>query len=275
LEDEAKNRFDAIQNAGKNLAQARRIWYIRTKQENWDWKRNAGAASLVTRKPVSIGKLNPVYIATNVEVYGFDLDDMKLMFFPDHVFVYQQGRYGAVSYDSLNVEFKPTRFIEDESVPQDAEVVDSTWQYVRRDGGPDRRFSNNRQIPIVLYGLLEITSPTGLNIVLHISNKSLARQFSDVFNHIRNQSFFEQPFQEEDSKEEFGLTEEFNIAPAYEILGLKHGASLKEVKTAYHRMAQMYHPDKVASLAPEFRELAENRMKEINAAYEELKKRLN
>jgi preprotein translocase subunit Sec63 len=32
----------------------------------------------------------------------------------------------------------------------------------------------------------------------------------------------------------------------------------------------MYHPDKVASLAAEFRELAEQRMKEINAAYAEL-----
>jgi DnaJ-domain-containing protein 1 len=36
-------------------------------------------------------------------------------------------------------------------------------------------------------------------------------------------------------------------------------------------MAQMYHPDKVASLAPEFQALAEQRMKEINAAYSLLK----
>jgi preprotein translocase subunit Sec63 len=35
-------------------------------------------------------------------------------------------------------------------------------------------------------------------------------------------------------------------------------------------MAQMYHPDKVAGLAPEFRELAERRMKEINTAYAKL-----
>jgi DnaJ-domain-containing protein 1 len=32
----------------------------------------------------------------------------------------------------------------------------------------------------------------------------------------------------------------------------------------------MYHPDKVAGLGPEFGELAERRMKEINAAYAEL-----
>lgn len=41
---------------------------------------------------------------------------------------------------------------------------------------------------------------------------------------------------------------------------------------AYRQMAKMYHPDRVANLAPEFIELAEERMKEINAAYEVLKR---
>jgi DnaJ-domain-containing protein 1 len=35
----------------------------------------------------------------------------------------------------------------------------------------------------------------------------------------------------------------------------------------------MYHPDKVAGLAPEFQALADRRMKEINAAYEAVKQR--
>jgi preprotein translocase subunit Sec63 len=33
----------------------------------------------------------------------------------------------------------------------------------------------------------------------------------------------------------------------------------------------MYHPDKVAGLAPEYREIAEKKMKMINAAYRRLK----
>ena len=61
-----------------------------------------------------------------------------------------------------------------------------------------------------------------------------------------------------------------DIEAAYKILGLSPGASPQEIKTAYHHAAQMYHPDKVAGLAPEFRELADSKMKEINAAYEEL-----
>jgi DnaJ-class molecular chaperone len=40
------------------------------------------------------------------------------------------------------------------------------------------------------------------------------------------------------------------------------------ISEAYRSLAQMYHPDKVAGLAPEFHEVAERRMKEINAAYQ-------
>lgn len=58
----------------------------------------------------------------------------------------------------------------------------------------------------------------------------------------------------------------------YEVLEVRPGASREEISAAYRRLVREYHPDKVANLAPEFRELAEQRMKEINAAYEQLKR---
>lgn len=60
---------------------------------------------------------------------------------------------------------------------------------------------------------------------------------------------------------------------AYEVLRVRPGASWEEITTAYRLLVQQYHPDKVANLASEFREVAERRMKEINAAYEELRRR--
>jgi DnaJ-class molecular chaperone len=59
---------------------------------------------------------------------------------------------------------------------------------------------------------------------------------------------------------------------AYEVLQVQRAASQEEITSAYRRMVQQYHPDKVANLAPEFRELAERRMKEINAAYQRIKR---
>ncbi len=59
----------------------------------------------------------------------------------------------------------------------------------------------------------------------------------------------------------------------WEVLGVRVGSREDEVIAAYRRMAQMYHPDKVANLGPEFKELADRKMREINAAYEALKVR--
>lgn len=55
------------------------------------------------------------------------------------------------------------------------------------------------------------------------------------------------------------------------ILGLSESASCKEIDAAYKKQAKMYHPDRVATFAPRVREMAELRMKGINAAYGELK----
>jgi len=56
----------------------------------------------------------------------------------------------------------------------------------------------------------------------------------------------------------------------HEVLGVEVGASQEEIRRAYQQRVQQYHPDRVANMADELRELAEQRTKEINAAYDAL-----
>jgi len=67
--------------------------------------------------------------------------------------------------------------------------------------------------------------------------------------------------------------EELTVDP-YAVLGVRRGVPLDEAKKAYRALVLQYHPDKVASLAPEFRELAEKRTRELNAAYALIEKEL-
>ena len=62
-----------------------------------------------------------------------------------------------------------------------------------------------------------------------------------------------------------------NLKSTYEVLEISVSASSEEIKVAFRKMASLYHPDKVAHLAPEFREMADKKMKEINTAYGALK----
>ncbi len=59
---------------------------------------------------------------------------------------------------------------------------------------------------------------------------------------------------------------------AYQVLGVDAQASMAEIDTAYRRKMSDYHPDKVANAADEIKALAETRAREINAAYETLRK---
>jgi len=53
------------------------------------------------------------------------------------------------------------------------------------------------------------------------------------------------------------------------VLGVDKFATRAQVTAAYRSAIGQYHPDKVATLGPEIRSLAEEKSKEINQAYEQ------
>lgn len=63
-----------------------------------------------------------------------------------------------------------------------------------------------------------------------------------------------------------------SAARHYATLGLEKGADKEQIKKAYRKLSMQYHPDKVRHLGDEFRAIAEEKMKEINAANDYFKK---
>ncbi len=61
----------------------------------------------------------------------------------------------------------------------------------------------------------------------------------------------------------------------YEVLGLSPGAEFSEIKKAYRKLSMKYHPDKVGHLGEEFRRVAEEKMKDINVAYDYFSKKMS
>ena len=61
----------------------------------------------------------------------------------------------------------------------------------------------------------------------------------------------------------------------FRILEISPSATDNEVKKAYRKMANKYHPDKVAHLGKEMQNIAEEKFKAVSEAYQEIKKSRN
>jgi hypothetical protein len=161
--------FKAFSEEFDKLVRAERIWNIDTAGRTGDWKRNAGASHLLTRKVVQLSYESPPGVKTNVALPSVVGGRQNIFFLPDVVLVIEGTRAGAISYGQLAVSWERTVFIETESVPRDSQVIGQTWKYVNKNGGPDRRFNNNQQIPKVIYQQMGIQGPGGLQKLLHVS----------------------------------------------------------------------------------------------------------
>lgn len=80
---------------------------------------------------------------------------------------------------------------------------------------------------------------------------------------IRNEAFNQQPIEEQKTDED----------KAYQILGIDKSASNDEIKKVWRKLSSKYHPDKAEQTTEEIRKLAEEKLKDINWAYEILKEK--
>ncbi|NTU44122.1 MAG: DUF4236 domain-containing protein [Chlorobiaceae bacterium] len=180
FDPEIEEAYGQLHSAAEKIASCAVAWHIEAQGNVHDRKYHAGASSLIQRKTTFIRKAEPPYVKSNIETIAIGVGRQTLHFFPDRVLIYDSNGVGAVGYQELRINVKPSRFIEDGTPPRDAKVVDRTWRYVNKSGGPDRRFKDNRELPICLYDEISLSSQTGLNERLQISRCDIAGAFAEA-----------------------------------------------------------------------------------------------
>jgi hypothetical protein len=272
LRGDLKTRFSAVQEACEALSSSEAIWHMSGPLERRTRTIRGDAAPPPTREPARVGLLETPGIRADVPIWGIEAGRYAtVFFFPDAMLVYRHGRYEGFSYESLEVALAFVRFYERDQVPEDARVV------VRPTVRP--------RMPVVLYGLMDIRLPRGVEVRLQVSSREAAARFARAFG---VEGIEEETGQadgrpgwgseaEEDAEksaayyDSLSMKEKARIASAFTTLGVRKGATMAEISAAYKKLARANHPDKVALLEPEEREVAERRMKEVNAAYTVLK----
>lgn len=181
FDDFGNRRMQSLEHAMNSLMGSSKLWQVNSIQKNLSTKTNAGAAHNIRRTQVKFRKKTPFFLKTDATCYSIALKNGQIYVLPDRLVVSGKKGWGVVEYDDLDIDVGTQIFIENEPVPKDATIIGYTWQYVNKNGSPDRRYKNNRQLPECEYGKLRFRIGSAFDVILHVSNIDNAKSFqSDV-----------------------------------------------------------------------------------------------
>ncbi|MET0419453.1 MAG: DUF4236 domain-containing protein [Actinoplanes sp.] len=188
VEDAPAARYEHFTGSSGFVSQVQRVWQVEAEgalHTPYQRKVNAGASRLIQRSAGSLDLSGPPVLVTNIAVPSIQGKDRSIYFLPDRVIFRHGGQYADLPYSAVSAHMQPQRFIEAEAPPTDAQCVDTTWQYTNKSGGPDRRYKDNRQLPVMLYGRLTLTTPQGLLMVWDFSRPDVAASLAEALNRMR------------------------------------------------------------------------------------------
>jgi len=163
--DAATNEvYSGLASSLQHAARAVKLKSIANTSQYGDTKYSAGASEGLKFADASLSLGQAPGVVANVDVPVLKAAKTTLAFYPDRVLAFQGNAVGGISYPRLQAMSIGTRFIEHEAVPSDARVVDRTWQFVNKKGGPDLRFKNNRELPVCAYNQFNLSTPDGLDV---------------------------------------------------------------------------------------------------------------
>jgi hypothetical protein len=172
MNESSDQSYQSLVAAFTRAAECAVVWDV-TAQEKVDSKERSAAARAITRIPITRGlKQSPWVVSEHVALSLGNQNGHPLFIYPGFLLVDGGEEKGPalISFPDLRVDFRVTRFLEEEKLPKDAIVLGHTWAKVNKDGKKDKRFANNYQIPIAAYGELKLTSLTGLHEVFQFSD---------------------------------------------------------------------------------------------------------
>ena len=186
LDGDAPAAWEAAWHAWHDLNAARALWNVEGLADPDDRRAHGDAERPTHRSRTRVIGRPPRWLRANTSLLSLGAGRQTLIPTPDALLVAEPGgAVGAVPWHAVRVDAFAERVREPGPVPADAEVVGTTWQHARKDGGRDRRFRDNPEIAICRYGVLHLHSASGLDERFHVSDPRRAEAVRDAIARLR------------------------------------------------------------------------------------------
>lgn len=188
MDDTARHKLDSIADAFRTITKCGRVWMfqIQKNKGEMNWKYNAGQSFSVSRLPAAIFNRPIPNIETNIRVHGLTHRHRAIYFLPDGLLLVDGRQVHRFSSCDLEVSHRHFEYVEMEGkIYGDSQEIDKRWQYINKDGSRDKRFNNNKQLPVVRCGILCLTLD-GNRFEIMTTNPNAPERFETHFSAIRS-----------------------------------------------------------------------------------------
>lgn len=182
--DAAQRAYAFMVRAFDTLKLSRKIWDVTADRSTNQFVERTLANRTVDRHPVILEFSSTDLIQFSGRAMRFEnVNGDDILLYPGVAIIPRaDGAFALIDLRELKIGFEGVRFHETEGVPNDAEVVGHTWAKTNKDGSPDRRFKENYEIPIYLYGKIAFRSQTGVTEEYMVSNAKATLAFVEAMN---------------------------------------------------------------------------------------------
>lgn len=182
FDDVESARWDRVSSAWRAVAKSQSLQEITLTSKNKNTRSSAGIENAIDTVKMTAGSKLPWYLKTNINPVVFNFQSQQIAVMPDRLLVFNKKEFGALDYSEVSFDISAFGYLEGGPVPSDSEVVKMVWAHQNNDGTPDRRYSGNKQFPILKFGKIVMTSASGLNAQFICSNEAAADALNAVLN---------------------------------------------------------------------------------------------
>jgi len=178
-----RERYADVVAGFRALTNASAIWDITSRADVDRQRTRSSASHEVTRRPVALGIAELPAVRSEFPALRFgNANGEEIYIFPAVAIMGRPGAsFAVVDMRTLSLEYQQSLFVERDTLPGDAELAHYTWEKVNKSGQPDRRFKDNREIPVMWYGTITLSTVNGLREAYLVSSKSVVETFGRAF----------------------------------------------------------------------------------------------
>lgn len=179
FDDATLGAYAALTRAFEDLATCERIWDITSTATVNQMVERSAASTSVRRSPVRFDFGEPHIVRTSHKVLQLgNVAGRDFQIYPAFLMMRDANHdFALIEYKDFDLQSLRSRFLEEEQVPSDSQVIGHAWKKSNKDGSRDRRFNDNYEIPVVKYGELVLSNPAGLMEAYQFSNYAKSHSF--------------------------------------------------------------------------------------------------